>query len=1036
MITAPLLPLLTLLIQQQHQQRLSSVNILDSSTESQITSSDNSSITFNGSPATTQTLKPGDIIIVQNTARKVDSITTINGQTVINTVEPEFSEVVKSIEISGDVMLEEEHLDKTSIPNKVGVTVAKVKPSKDKTISASGNTFTYTFIDKVIDADGDSSTTFDQITINGEAVLEAPRLTFAFNYGIVSDKYAEINFKTGEQINLSFSSKELTFDKSVTLPLGKLIIPIAVTGGTVNVTISLNLVFGANGSAKFETGFTQKLSIDAGMKATLNPANVTSFNNSNYDFTFQQPQLEGKISVSAAVNPDVDLKLWQYTLAGINNNLGVKTTAKANISLTNICYRVSADAYLSSIAFVMLPKASLNISFSWDGLSGGLDFSMEKYPKELFTYTKPLYDSGETCIVENIAPVANAGSDKTSNADTLVFLDGTDSIDTDGTITSYEWTQTAGTKVTLTNSSSATPSFTTPSTADTLSFKLTVTDNKGATATDYVNVTVSGEKSNYKPTANAGSDRSVNSSVIVTLDGSASSDTDGSIVSYKWKQTGGTQVSLTNDDTSTPSFTAPSTTDTVTFKMTVTDSMGATASDYVQVSVTSAITGSAPSAPTGVTATAGNGQVNISWTSVSDATSYNIYWSTSTGVTKTSGTKLTGGTSPYTHTGRTNGTTYYYVVTAVNSYGESSESSQVSGIPSTTTTSDTTAPSSPSVSINSGATSSTSTSVTLTLSATDNVGVTAYYASETSTTPSASATGWTSVTSTTSYSASVSFALSSGSATKTVYVWFKDAAGNISASSSDSITLGSAPSAPTGVSATAGSSQVSISWSSVSGATSYNIYWSTTSGVTKTTGTKITGGTSPYAHTGLTNGTTYYYVVTAVNSYGESSESSQVSATPSTTSSTWTMLKLPDTGQTTSYTTTYGEDHDYSINPPSYTDNGNGTITDNVTGLIWQKEDDNTQRTWSDAGTYCDNLTLGGQSDWRLPSKKELISIVNYGTYSPSINTTYFPNTNSSVYWSSTTIAYNSSGAWIVLFNDGYVVIDYKSSSYYVRCVR
>ncbi len=93
-------------------------------------------------------------------------------------------------------------------------------------------------------------------------------------------------------------------------------------------------------------------------------------------------------------------------------------------------------------------------------------------------------------------------------------------------------------------------------------------------------------------------------------------------------------------------------------------------------------------------------------------------------------------------------------------------------------------------------------------------------------------------------------------------------------------TTGSAPSAPTGVTATAGSSQVSISWSSVSGATSYNIYWSTTSGVTKTTGTKITGATSSYIHTGLTNGTTYYYVVTAVNSYGESSESSQVSRTP------------------------------------------------------------------------------------------------------------------------------------------------------------
>src|SRR3989338_2584496 len=185
----------------------------------------------------------------------------------------------------------------------------------------------------------------------------------------------------------------------------------------------------------------------------------------------------------------------------------------------------------------------------------------------------------------------------------------------------------------------------------------------------------------------------------------------------------------------------------------------------------------------------------------------------------------------------------------------------------TLTISDSTAPSSPSVSINNGDASTTSTSVTLSLSATDNAGVTAYYASETSTTPSATASGWTSGTSTTSYSASVSWTLSSGSGTKTVYVWFRDSAGNVSASSSDSITLVSAPSAPTGVTADAGNGQVSVSWTSVSDATSYNIYSSTTSVVTKLTGTKLTNGTSPYSHTGLTNGTTYYYVVTAVNSY-------------------------------------------------------------------------------------------------------------------------------------------------------------------------
>ena len=128
-----------------------------------------------------------------------------------------------------------------------------------------------------------------------------------------------------------------------------------------------------------------------------------------------------------------------------------------------------------------------------------------------------------------------------------------------------------------------------------------------------------------------------------------------------------------------------------------------------------------------------------------------------------------------------------------------------------------------------------------------------------------------------------------------------DNAGNTSSGATTSGTpQSSAPSAPTGVTATAGSSQVSISWSSVSGATSYNIYWSTTSGVTKTTGTKLTGVTSPYTHTGrekiqryfvtftLTNGTTYYYVITAVNSYGESSESSQVSGTPQPSTTTVT----------------------------------------------------------------------------------------------------------------------------------------------------
>jgi hypothetical protein len=245
-------------------------------------------------------------------------------------------------------------------------------------------------------------------------------------------------------------------------------------------------------------------------------------------------------------------------------------------------------------------------------------------------------------------------------------------------------------------------------------------------------------------------------------------------------------------------------------------------------------------------------------------------------------------------------------------------------------------------------------------------------------------------------------------------------------------TITTAPSTPTNVAATAGNEQVTISWDSVTDATSYNIYWSISSGVTIDTGTEISGiTTTSYTHSGRTNGTTYYYVVTAENDYGESDESDQDSATPSGTDS-----KLPDTGQTQSYTTTFGEDSDYTIDPPSYTDNSDGTITDNVTGLIWQKEDDDITRNWDDAVTCCNDLTLASYTDWRLPSEYELMSIVNCNTYGPSINTFYFSGTNESYYWSSTTSAGNSSSAWFVDFDYGYVDFSTKSFPGYVRCVR
>lgn len=96
----------------------------------------------------------------------------------------------------------------------------------------------------------------------------------------------------------------------------------------------------------------------------------------------------------------------------------------------------------------------------------------------------------------------------------------------------------------------------------------------------------------------------------------------------------------------------------------------------------------------------------------------------------------------------------------------------------------------------------------------------------------------------------------------------------------DSTSTVTVPGAPSSLTANAGDNSVTLNWSPVAGATSYNIYRGTAPGVTKATGTKVSGVQSPNVVSGLTNGTPYYFVVTAVNAAGESVESAEVFATP------------------------------------------------------------------------------------------------------------------------------------------------------------
>ncbi|MEI7812025.1 MAG: DUF1566 domain-containing protein [Ignavibacteria bacterium] len=123
--------------------------------------------------------------------------------------------------------------------------------------------------------------------------------------------------------------------------------------------------------------------------------------------------------------------------------------------------------------------------------------------------------------------------------------------------------------------------------------------------------------------------------------------------------------------------------------------------------------------------------------------------------------------------------------------------------------------------------------------------------------------------------------------------------------------------------------------------------------------------------------------------------------------------KLPDTGQNTSYTSATGEDSDFIINPPSYTDNGNGTISDNITGLMWQKIDGG-EMVYENTAAYCKSLTLGGFSDWRLPTSHELFSINNFDNLNPALNTTFFTKTPAGYWWTSDVRADDSTKVWVV----------------------
>ncbi len=163
------------------------------------------------------------------------------------------------------------------------------------------------------------------------------------------------------------------------------------------------------------------------------------------------------------------------------------------------------------------------------------------------------------------------------------------------------------------------------------------------------------------------------------------------------------------------------------------------------------------------------------------------------------------------------------------------------------------------------------------------------------------------------------------------------------------------------------------------------------------------------------------------------------------------------TGQTTSYVTRDDGDLERGVAWPNprFTDNGNGTVTDNLTGLIWLKNANPfSTENWGAALDSCAILANGNYGltdgsvagDWRLPNVQELQSLIDYQFFSPALSNTAgtaqwtagnpFTGVQSADYWSSSTFISGSTNAWVVSFNGGFLYANDKTGNYYLWPMR
>ncbi|HTB23971.1 MAG TPA: PKD domain-containing protein [Puia sp.] len=382
---------------------------------------------------------------------------------------------------------------------------------------------------------------------------------------------------------------------------------------TVTVNPAPNIPPVANaGTSKTITLPTNSTNLDGSLSSDPD-GSIVSYSWAQISGPSTSTILGGTLSIATATNMVAGVYTFQLT---VTDNSGASTKANVKITVNNSGAQPPV-ANAGADQTITLPTNSVTIdgsgssassgnivSYVWTEKSGPSTVSLSNTAKNtlnnlqagVYVFALTVTDNNnatgtDSVIITvnpaaNIPPVANPGSSISLTLPTnSTTLNGTGSYDPDGTISSYSWTRVSGPNTPAASGANTATLSLSGLIAGQYSYRLTVTDNSGASSSALVNIIVA-PAANIPPVANAGANQTITAPAnSVILNGSSSYDPDGTITTYNWVTVSGPgSITINNSNTATPSVVGlqPG---VYTFQLTVTDNNGATASDQVFVTV-------------------------------------------------------------------------------------------------------------------------------------------------------------------------------------------------------------------------------------------------------------------------------------------------------------------------------------------------------------------------------------------------------------------------------------------------------------------